>query len=195
MSRPRFGLSLILDHHGLFTAKPHREIPANHEALSSGSGSGASRFMRRLKSGKDRALRTSCFGSRFSRSAEIAVGLFARPVPRGSWAAWAAKPQALSPVAATTCRVRMAAWKARRGSAKVGLNETFTAKFQHLYTSVAWPFLGWSGARETLSVVSTVHCRRFSVHGSRLIGELCSRIGRGSRVASPGRRNTGSAGW
>jgi hypothetical protein len=154
MSCPRFGLSRILDNHGLFSAKPHREIPANHEALSSGSGSGAARFMRRLKSGKDRARRSSCFGSRFSRSAEIAVGLFGHPVPRGFWVAWAAEPQALSPVAATTCRVRMAAWKARRGSANVRLNETFPAKFQHLYTSLAWRFWGWSGARETLSVVS-----------------------------------------
>ena len=47
----------------------------------------------------------------------------------------------------------MAAWKARRGSAKVGLNETFPAKFQHLYTSLTWRSLGWRGARETLSVV------------------------------------------
>ena len=82
------------------------------------------------------------------------MGLFGRPVPRGSWAAWAGEPQALSPVAATTCRVSMAAWKARRGSAKVGLNGTFPAKFQHLYTTLTWRFLGWSGARETLSVVS-----------------------------------------
>ena len=34
------------------------------------------------------------------------------------------------------------------------LNGTFPAKFQHLYTSLTWRFLGWSGARETLSVVS-----------------------------------------
>jgi hypothetical protein len=48
----------------------------------------------------------------------------------------------------------MAAWKARRGPAKVRLNGTFPAKFQHLYTSLTWRFSGWCGARETLSVVS-----------------------------------------
>jgi hypothetical protein len=58
----------------------------------------------------------------------------------------------------------------------MGLNETFPAKFQHLYTTLTWRFLGWSardtvcceygprptvygplswsGAREPLSVVS-----------------------------------------
>ena len=46
----------------------------------------------------------------------------------------------------------MAAWKARRGSPKVGRNETFTAKFQHLYTSLTWRFLGWTS--RALSVVS-----------------------------------------
>jgi hypothetical protein len=95
------------------------------------------------------------------------VGLFGRPVPRGSWAAWACEPHALSPVAATTCRVRMAAWKALPESPKVGLNETFPAKFQHLYTTLTWWFLSWSGARETLSVVSTVHGPRFTVHAPR----------------------------
>src|SRR4051794_37465067 len=84
----------------------------------------------------------------------MAVELFGGPVPRGSRAAWAGEPQALSPVAATTCRVSMAAWKARRGSEKVRLNETFPAKFQHLYTTLTWRFLGWGGARDTLTVVS-----------------------------------------
>src|SRR4051812_1650780 len=84
----------------------------------------------------------------------MAVGLFGRPVPRGCWAAWADEPQALSPVAATICRVSMAAWKARRGPPKVRRNETFPAKFQHLYTTLTSRFLGWSGARETWSVVS-----------------------------------------
>jgi hypothetical protein len=36
----------------------------------------------------------------------------------------------------------------------VRLNETFPAKFQHLYTSLTWRFFGWSGAREKLSLVS-----------------------------------------
>jgi hypothetical protein len=71
---------------------------------------------------------------RSGRSAGIAVGLFGRPVPRGSWAASAGQPQVLSCAAATTCRVSFAAWKARRRSAKVGRNETFPANFQHLYT-------------------------------------------------------------
>ena len=59
---------------------------------------------------------------RSPRSGDIAVGLFGHPVPRGSRAVWAGESQALSPVAATTCRVRTAAWKARRGLAKVRLN-------------------------------------------------------------------------
>ena len=80
------------------------------------------------------------------------MGFFVRPVPRGTWAARAGEPQVLSHAAATTCRVRIAAWKARRGSAKVGLNGTFRAKFQRLYTSLTWRF--GVGARETLSVVS-----------------------------------------
>ena len=93
------------------------------------------------------------------------MGLLGRPVPRDSWAAWSGEPQALSPVAATTCRVRIAAWKARRGSSKVGLNETFTAKFQHLYTTLTWRFWGWVEARETLSVVS-LPLSSFGLHPS-----------------------------
>src|SRR5947208_1652222 len=72
------------------------------------------------------------------------VRLFGRPVPHGSWPAWACEPQVLSPVAATTCRVSMAAWDARRGSAKVRLNETFRAKIQHLYTTLTGHYLSWS---------------------------------------------------
>jgi len=87
------------------------------------------------------------------------VGLFGRPVPRGSWAAWAGGPQALSPVAATTCRVRMAAWVARRGSAKVRLYGTSTAKFQHLYTRLTWRFSGWS-ARDIVSCESSAFILR-----------------------------------
>jgi hypothetical protein len=74
--------------------------------------------------------------SRWGRNAEMAVGLLGRPVPRGCWAAQAGEPHALSLFAATTCRVRIAAWKARRGSPKVRLNETFPAKFQCLSTNV-----------------------------------------------------------
>src|SRR4051794_38625282 len=48
----------------------------------------------------------------------------------------------------------MAAWKARRGSARVRLNETFTAKFQRLNTRLTWRSLGWRGARPTWSVES-----------------------------------------
>jgi hypothetical protein len=121
------------------------------------------------------------------------VGLFRRPVPRGSRAAWAGGPQALSPAAAMTYRVSVAAGMARRGSPKVRLNETFTAKFQHLYTSPTWRFLGWSRAREKLSLL----CLRPSSFVGMVVdlGERCSRIWRGSRVASPGRWSPRRAGW
>jgi hypothetical protein len=69
---------------------------------------------------------------------------FRAPLPRGFLAAWAGKPQVLSHAAATTCRVKIVAWKARRESPKVARNGSFPAKFQRLYTSLTWRFLGWS---------------------------------------------------
>ena len=38
----------------------------------------------------------------------------------------------------------MAGWKARRASPKVARNGGFPAKFEHLYTTLTWRFLGWS---------------------------------------------------
>src|SRR3954452_21043218 len=119
-------------------------------------------------------------------------------MPRGSWAAWAGRPQALSHAAATTCRVSTAACKARRGSPKVAPDGTFTAKFQHLYTTLAWRFLGWSSRDidccELLRGSRPVN-RQLTPATSGLpwglmvldLGELCTRIWCGSRVVSSGR--------
>jgi hypothetical protein len=69
---------------------------------------------------------------------------FRAPLQRGFLATWAGKPQVLSPVAATTCRAWTAGWKARRACPKVAENGGFPAKFERLYTSRTWRFLGWS---------------------------------------------------
>src|SRR5947209_1760035 len=69
---------------------------------------------------------------------------FRAPLQRGSWAAWAGQPQVLSHVAATTCRAWIPTLKARRASPKVARNGGFPAQFEHLYTTLTWPFLGWS---------------------------------------------------
>jgi hypothetical protein len=68
---------------------------------------------------------------------------FRAPLQRGFLVAWAGKPQILSPVAATTYRVSLATWKARRESPKVAENGGFPAKFKRLYTSRTWRFSGW----------------------------------------------------
>jgi hypothetical protein len=82
--------------------------------------------------------------------ASIEVPVLGHPMPRGSWAAWAREPQALSHVAATTCRARVAAWKPRRGCPKVARNGTFPADFEHLYTTMSWRF--WvCGAQDKLT--------------------------------------------
>jgi hypothetical protein len=68
--------------------------------------------------------------------ADMMVAFRGFPMPRDFGMAEPSTDHVRSRDAATTCRVRIAAWKARRGSPKVARNGTFSVKFQRLYTNV-----------------------------------------------------------